>query len=131
MQNSAGIVRKPRLGGDIDAYCGRCKEEREHVIVALDERGAIARVQCRTCQSLRNYRAAKKPPASTRTGRAAAVTPTEGEVGPVVTYSMQQRFRVGERIEHPKFGIGTVIETRYDKIDVRFGKEVRTLIHAG
>ncbi|HKX32040.1 MAG TPA: hypothetical protein VJ302_30410 [Blastocatellia bacterium] len=44
---------------------------------------------------------------------------------------MQERFNVGDRVEHPKFGLGVVVEVRSAKIDVKFGREVKTLIHAG
>jgi len=127
MVNAIGIVKKLRPGDDLDTYCGRCKEEREHAIVALNAQGGVERVQCRTCQSNHLYRAPKTTRTrSTKEKSAASVV----ETGPARAYSMQTRFRVGERIAHPKFGVGTVIDERYGKIDVRFGKEMRTLIHA-
>lgn len=43
---------------------------------------------------------------------------------------MQDRFAAGDQIEHPKFGKGTVVEVRSGKIDVKFGREMKTLIHA-
>ena len=127
MVNAIGIVKKLRPGDDIDTYCGKCKEEREHAIVALNVQGGIERVQCRTCQSNHLFRAPKTTTRTRSTKGAVAVV----ESGPARAYSMQTRFRVGERISHPKFGLGTVIDERYGKIDVRFGKEMRTLIHAG
>ena len=42
---------------------------------------------------------------------------------------MQDRFKVGDRIEHPKFGLGLVVEERNGKIDVKFGRELKTLIN--
>jgi RNA polymerase-interacting CarD/CdnL/TRCF family regulator len=42
---------------------------------------------------------------------------------------MQDRFAVGDRIDHPRFGIGVVAEVRPGKIDVKFGRELKTLIH--
>ena len=128
MVNAIGIVKKLRPGDDIDTYCGRCKEEREHAIVALNAQGGIERVQCRTCQSNHLYRAPKTSTKTRSTREKGA--PVLVETGPARAYSMQTRFRVGERISHPKFGVGIVIDERYGKIDVRFGKEVRTLIHA-
>ena len=40
-------------------------------------------------------------------------------------------FSQGAQVEHQKFGSGVVIEVRASKIDVKFGKELKTLIHAG
>ncbi len=135
MQNSLGIVKRAQLGGDIEAYCGRCKEMREHVIAALnDATGEVKRVQCRTCQSNHLYREKKT---ATRTTRARtsgntsrkSVAELESEAGPARAYSMQERFKVGDRIEHPKFGLGLVVEERSGKIDVKFGREMKTLIN--
>jgi heat shock protein HspQ len=44
---------------------------------------------------------------------------------------MQERFAIGDRVEHQKFGQGVVIDVRASKIDVKFGRELKTLIHAG
>jgi hypothetical protein len=51
--------------------------------------------------------------------------------GPLRAYSMQTKFAAGDRVDHPKFGIGVVVEVRESKIDVKFGREVKVLIHAG
>lgn len=135
LNQSLGIVKRPQLGGDVEARCGKCKDVREHVIAALDDKGEIARVECRTCGSNHIYRERKTATktTSTRVARgtrkdaASAIEP----VGPPRPYSMQARFAVGDRVEHQKFGSGIVIEVRAGKIDVKFGKELKTLIHAG
>lgn len=136
MQNSLGIIKKPQLGGDIETHCGRCKDTREHVIAAISPTGTIERVQCRTCQSNHIYREKKTATrtASTRTRSAAVGTKKtlaelEQAAGPARPYSMQSRFKVGDRIEHPKFGTGLVVEERSGKIDVKFGRELKTLVN--
>jgi hypothetical protein len=129
MPNSIGIVKQLRPGDDIDTYCGRCKEERVHAIIALGSVGEIQRVQCRTCLSTHLYRDKDKKPGRARAAQKTAMA-APAHVGPARAYSMQDRFRIGERISHPKFGLGTVIDERPGKIDVRFGKEVRTLVQA-
>ena len=132
--NALGIVKRPQLGGDVDAYCGKCKEIREHVIAALSPQGVIERVQCRTCQSNHLYRSRPTKTPSTRTStrgtKKDSLSALE-ETGPLRSYSMQERFAVGDRVEHPKFGLGVVVDVRSGKIDVKFGREVKTLIHAG
>ncbi len=132
--NALGIVNRPQLGGDVDAYCGKCKETREHVIAALNTKGGIERVQCRTCQSNHLYRERQPRVASargtTRTSKKDSL-PALNDSGPLRAYSMQGKFAAGDRVEHSKFGLGVVIEVRAGKIDVKFGREVKTLIHAG
>lgn len=135
VKESLGIVKTYQLGGDIEAYCGKCKEMREHAIAALDDKtGVVKRVTCRTCQGNHLYRAAKAAPRATGT-RTPRMSKKEAallaEAGPARAYSMQSKFAVGDRIEHPKFGTGLVTEVRSGKIDVKFGREQKTLVHGG
>lgn len=129
--NALGIVKRLEVGGDIEAYCGKCKETREHVIAALNDKGEVARVQCRVCGGNHLYRArkpaTKTPGTRTTRSRKDAMPEPNGELRP---YSMQERFAAGDGIMHPKFGVGVVIEVRAGKIDVKFGREVKTLVHA-
>ncbi len=132
--NGLGIVKRPQLGGDIEAYCGKCKELREHVIAALNAKGEIERVQCRTCQGNHLYRERASKSTSTRTGTRSSKKDSASAIegnGPLRAYSMQERYAVGDRVEHPKFGLGLVVEVRAGKIDVKFGKELKILVHAG
>ncbi len=132
--NALGIVKTPQLGGDVDAWCGKCKDTREHVIAALDDKGAVSRVQCRTCQSNHIYRQRQARTASTRTStRTSRKDPAIqlDESGPLRSYSMKESFNVGDRVEHVKFGIGVVVNVRAEKIDVKFGRELKILLHAG
>jgi DNA-directed RNA polymerase subunit RPC12/RpoP len=132
-KNSLGIVKTLQVGGDIEARCGKCGDMREHVIAAMSAAGKVERVQCRTCQSNHLYRERKTTTtrtASTRSSKKDGAPVVEAS-GPPRTYSMQERFAVGDRVEHPKFGSGLVVEVRAGKIDVKFGRETKTLVHAG
>jgi hypothetical protein len=132
MVSAIGIVKKQQAGDDVNTLCGKCKCEREHVILALKTDGSIERVQCRTCQSNHLFRASKSASSSARTRTTREKASAAGEdTGPAKDYSMQSRFRVGDRIAHPRFGIGLVVEQRPGKIDVKFGRELRILVHAG
>jgi hypothetical protein len=130
MVSAIGIIKKLQTGDDISTWCGRCKCEREHVITALKPDGAVERVQCRTCDSLHLFRSSKTASTRARTLRE-KVAAVEEASSPAREYSMQARFNVGDRIAHPKFGVGIVVEKRAGKIDVKFGREIRVLIHAG
>lgn len=132
MVSAIGIVKKLQTGDDLNTLCGKCKCEREHVIVALKPAGGVERVQCRTCQSNHLFRTPRSASATprTRTTREKGSAALE-DTGPAKDYSMQSRFRVGDRIAHPKFGLGLVVEQRPGKIDVKFGRELRILVHAG
>src|SRR5262245_52213779 len=65
-----------KLGGDIDAWCGKCKMMLTHTIEAMVGEKP-ARVLCNTCKSSHAYKASA--PGTSR----AAKTPREGEAAPV------------------------------------------------
>lgn len=135
MMNAIGIVKQMRPGDDVDAACGKCKDVRTHAIVAVSSQGKIERVQCRTCQGTHNYRNPVKEPKrvsttgarSSSSGKSSSATPT----GPTKMYSPQQSFQIGDQISHPTFGLGYITDVRGPKIDVKFGRETKILIHAG
>ena len=128
---SASIrVRKIRVGDEVEAQCGRCKGERTHQVVALNQDGTPASVICGTCGGRHNYRdkRAVKSPGRTaaRETRATSSVPRK----PARLYSPREAFSEGDWIEHPKFGQGEVLAIREGKIEVKFGTEKRILIHA-
>jgi hypothetical protein len=108
---------------------------RTHAIIALNAQGQIERVQCRTCGGSHKYKnPVAKRASSTRTASggssrtsASALVPT----GPTKPYSPRESFQIGDQISHPNFGIGLVSDVRATKIDVKFGRETKILIHAG
>jgi hypothetical protein len=48
---------------------------------------------------------------------------------PVRAYAASQTFAVGELIEHPKFGLGTVMSSAARRIEVEFPDGMHTLVH--
>ncbi len=134
IKNALGIVKRLEVGGDVETKCGKCGDVREHVIAALNPDGSIAKVECRTCGSNHKYRALSTrtttPRSTTRTTKKDSVAAIDNN-GPLRAYSMQAKFAAGDRVDHPKFGIGVVVEVRDSKIDVKFGREVKVLIHGG
>jgi hypothetical protein len=51
-------VKKPKTGGEIDAYCTKCKLDLTHRIIAMVG-DSVKRVECKTCGSHHNYRKPK------------------------------------------------------------------------
>lgn len=136
--SGTGIVRRIRLGDDVQVYCGRCKEERLHQVVALNNQQRIERVICRTCNSNHLYRDRQAGSSQERTRRS-PVKGTDQQSGAVSTsvpekwrhYSPQEAYAEGELISHTKFGMGRVVTSRPGKVDVKFGSLVRTLLQNG
>lgn len=126
--SGVGIVKRVRPGDEIETYCGKCRQERTHQIVALNSQGQADRVICGFCQSNHLYRGRKT--ASRKTSASTASSPAIAQT--LKTYSAKDVYSEGDAILHPKFGQGIVVEARSGKIDVKFGSSgVRTLLHAG
>jgi hypothetical protein len=130
-------VKKLRPGDDTETYCGRCKAERTHQVIALNADGVPATVICRTCGGQHRFREKKEATASHTTGGSrrraggSAERTREAPSGPGRPYSPGEVFAAGEWVEHSKFGRGQVTQARGGKIEVRFESESRLLVHAG
>lgn len=116
------------VGADVESICRKCGDV-WHVVVAKvgDE---IAKVQCKECGSMHRHRPpggkAKKSGVSRRRAASSSSRATTGRAkaepappaheptvepdlsAPIRSYSIRDAFAVGERIDHPKFGIGIV-----------------------
>ena len=62
-------MKKPKTGGEIDAYCTKCKLDLTHRIIAMVG-DAVKKVECKTCGSHHLYR---KPRSEKEAEAAAAV----------------------------------------------------------
>ncbi len=134
------LYRKPRVGQELNAYCGKCKDERTHIVAAMD--GEIVRkVSCSMCGSTHNYKV--KPPPAPDGDPTAAPTKRKStrrtketnafSIDPKKTpksYDMNNTFSTGDVINHPKFGLGAVETTLPpNKIEVRFQEGKKMLLH--
>lgn len=138
------LYRKPRVGQEISSYCGKCKDERTHIVTAMDG-DVVRRVTCSTCKGTHNYKPvgaiAAARPAKTPAGSGAARATTGRRSRqpdafsidpslPVKSYDMNNAFSVGDVITHPKFGLGAVeASTSPNKIEVRFQEGKKILLH--
>jgi hypothetical protein len=138
------LYRKPRVGQELSAQCGKCKEERTHIVAAMDGE-IVRRVTCSMCGSTHNYKVkAAVAPAGAETGSAAS--PAKRKTGsrrtketeafsidpkrPVKSYDMNNVFSAGDVINHPKFGLGSVeAALPPNKIEVRFQEGKKMLLH--
>lgn len=130
-------VKRIRPGDDLLTYCGRCKAERTHQVIALNTDGTPVNVICRTCGGQHRYREKKEDsPSSSTTARAprksARQTARLEEAPSVVRpYSPGETYAEGEWVEHAKFGRGKILQARAGKIEVRFESGPRVLLHGG
>jgi len=136
------LYRKPSVGQQTSAYCGRCKLERTHTIAAMEPDGTIKKVTCSMCGSYHNYSRNsknsnhnhngdnKKDGASKRTRSTRAMEDLSQSGKPARPYAMTACFTEGDIINHPKFGLGCVETIKApDKIEVRFQEGKKILVH--
>jgi hypothetical protein len=145
----------PRVGSEVDAYCTKCKMDLMHRVVAVLE-ARPKRAECLTCHSQHNYRkpkgaapaprAAGKParaakastPGTKRLGKAAADLLSQWDAriagkgkGDFTRYSVKQKFRLDQLLDHATFGQGYVVSVLEDKkINVAFRDGEKVLAHA-
>ena len=134
-----------KVGGEVDAFCTRCKMDLAHTILAMVGTKPV-RVRCNTCGGDHAFRGApgateRKSTASTAAKRAAPREKVakvvisfddvlaEKDVAHSVPYSIRETFKQDQVINHPTFGQGFVSAVRGDKVDITFRSEVRTLVH--
>lgn len=130
---------KYSVGADIDAYCTKCQLDRTHAIETLKSDGNINRVMCRTCTGIHRFRRptadlAKKTRAAGggKRRKKGATTVTPEELAKATTYKLDGVFKVGEVIQHKKFGPGKILEVRSGgRIEVGFEEGSKTLVCRG
>ena len=150
------MIDKPKTGGNVDAFCTKCKMELAHTVVAMvDER--VVKAKCNTCHAFHRYRrapGAKKAarangkPATRAAGTRAKKTAASkaaasaaswelqwqqqvdqaGEKA-IVAYRMTDAFDSGDVIQHKRFGIGVVQQVvESQKMTALFRSGMRTLV---
>ncbi len=121
---------KKSAGNSIESYCGKCKQNRDHTIMTMNGE-AITKVRCATCGSLHKFcdpaarRKVRKPGAKT-VAEEEATTAIIWETGLAEAkgkerdYDMASKYRVGEVVNHTKFGKGIVLKIYDNKCAMLF-----------
>ncbi|MDP2875419.1 MAG: hypothetical protein Q8O00_04485 [Holophaga sp.] len=133
-------------GMDVDAPCGRCKEETRHRILSITD-GVPEKLICTSCSSVHKFRPEKPAKAeptarSPRLATAAAPKPASSpsrfqelmiaeRAGTIATpYSPATKWEEGMWMDHPNFGLGKVQRKAGRKAEVIFREGIKTLISA-
>lgn len=132
--------KKLSAGDIIESQCTRCRAVMNHTIVAMMEE-RVVRVQCNTCNGVHNYKekktakvpagktaAAKKAPSAGRARKdpKAAERQEWENLRPAMQseqalgYRMDGKYKVKDLLKHPVFGLGVVVGSAPNKIEVLF-----------
>ncbi|GMT47266.1 MAG: hypothetical protein IEMM0007_0832 [bacterium] len=128
-------------GGNIEAWCTKCKLELSHTIVAMVA-NSPKRVKCNTCDSLHNFRAkpSEKRRIKSKKTLQKVKTPeidynecisrlTDSELSNAKKYRTEGSFEKNEIINHSRFGIGIVSSViQVNKIEILFEDGPKLLV---
>jgi len=134
---------KINVGENILSYCGKCKNDSMHTIIAMEEK-KINKLECESCGAKHNYRkpksltegkTSKKEKGSTTPKKTKKVAKKKNgllenyDANKVVDYSMKGNYTASAIIRHSSFGIGVVTKrVSGDKIEVDFEDGVSKLL---
>lgn len=121
------------VGGDVTAWCSKCKLELAHTIVALVDE-LPKKVECNTCNAKHNYRLKPVAKSAGKTSRTTRKTKSglsnleiyeshvaDFDLSRATKYKMESSFTQDEVIDHPHFGPGIVISVvNNKKIEILF-----------
>lgn len=138
-------MKKLRVGSELDSYCGKCKMELRHAIVAMVDE-MPKRVRCLTCSSEHNHRLikAKSSAVKPKTRRKGTKSPSrkalenaahwtalmaDWDDGRALKYSVFGSFQLNDHVVHSSFGKGFVVQVPGpDRILTLFEKGEKLLL---
>jgi hypothetical protein len=137
-----------QVGKDIVTQCNKCKMNLSHIVVSLKENGNVAKVKCNTCKSVHMFRDKSASPKAAKKqtnvskflqeiARRKDPSKNSDDFDSRVSlcanpksYTIKEKFSVGDVIQHPQFGPGIVSSSlEKDKIIVQFKTIQKMLIH--
>ena len=130
----------PAVAKKVYFKCNKCETDRYQVVLAHNSLTS-AKLECEVCKSKNTFKleepkrtrtaVPKKPStrskASTHVARWTALRDNNAEKP--TGYNMKKGFEVGAALEHPKFGLGFVVNVTNQAIEVIFEDEQRQLVH--
>jgi hypothetical protein len=129
------MQEKYTAGENIASYCTKCKLNLDHTVVAM-EGEQVVKVKCRTCGSTHKFRNPADAPKA-RKGRSKSdegalsanqwETALAGASAKVLPYRMDAKYRVGDVVDHDRFGKGVVRKLYVNKCDVLFQDRERLM----
>jgi hypothetical protein len=131
------MLDKNAAGKNIESYCGKCKLNLDHTIMAM-EGEAIAKVRCKTCGASHKFRdplaaqkirkpRAKKGAGETATAELVWAAGLAEAKGKERDYSMTSKYRIGDIVNHHTFGKGVVMKLYSNKCDMLFKDKERLM----
>ena len=132
------IKELPAVGRSFTTPCKKCAEDRMHRVLAHSEDKKSAKIECEICKKKSTYKlAAEKKPKVPKKPKAPAAPKGPGfeelrakNASKPKPYRISEKFEKDAAVEHPKFGVGYVVNVGDQRIEVVFEDATRVLVHA-
>ena len=130
----------PTVAKKVYYTCAKCEALRYQVVVAHTSL-TTARLECEVCKAKNTFRVEEpKRARATVPRKNAAKTKVAAHLAKwtqlresvsdkPISYNMKKEFEVGAALDHPKFGLGFVVNANGQAIQVLFEDEERSLVH--
>lgn len=134
------MTQLPAVAKKVFYPCKKCGTDRYQVVLAHTS-ATTARLECEVCKSKNAFKLVEPKlktrsavPKRTTASRAASHVARwtdlrDKAAGKPTPYNMKVAFEVGNALEHPKFGLGFVIDMTGQSIHVIFEDAERSLVH--
>lgn len=134
------MTQLPAVAKKVYFKCNKCDTDRYQVVLSHTS-ATSAKLECEVCKSKNTFKleepkrartavpkkAGSKSKASTHVAKWTQLRDSNGEKP--MSYNMKKGFEVGAALEHPKFGLGFVVNVSDAAIQVIFEDEQRQLVH--
>lgn len=129
----------PPVAKSFSHHCSKCEGEKYHRVLAHPTPKS-AKIECEICGKKSTFKLSspKKPRVAGAKKAAVSATKKRDEWLNLVqqndgsnarTYSIREKFKANEKIEHVKFGVGFIMGVAGDRVTVLFEDGEKTLIH--
>lgn len=138
------MIQLPTVAKKVYYPCSKCEADRYQVVLAQTS-AITAKLECEVCKGKNTFRleepknrrtAIPKKPATAKSTKTKANAHTakwtqlrDNTAEKATPYNMKKSFEVGTPVDHPKFGLGFVIDVNLSAIQVVFEDEERQLVH--
>ena len=136
------LTQLPEVAKNVFLQCKKCGVERFHKVL-FHVNANSAKVECEVCKSKKTFKIGAPKKASTTPRKAPAKRATaavnsgavwselKDKIGTdkVSNYSMVTKYEPNTAVEHPKFGLGFIVNVTYNRVEVQFQDSVKTLVH--
>lgn len=128
----------PAVGRSFTTPCKKCAEDRMHRVLAHSEDKKSAKVECEICKKKSTYKLpSTKKPKIPRKSKGVTTPKIPGfdelrskNASKPRPYRISEKFEKDAAVEHPKFGVGYVVNVGDQRIEVVFEDATRVLVHS-